>query len=405
MKNNKRQKFFGDRGFTLFISMLSAFIPLSTDIYLPALPKMVTALNTTQNLINFTLVGFFVFYAIGILIWGPLSDKYGRKSILLTGLIIYTIASIACIFSPNVYFLITARVFQAIGCGAATAVSTAIVKDLYEGHERGKVLAIVQSVATLSPVVSPVIGAFILNYTSWRGAFVFLSVIGVISIIGCLLMEETIDEYSDVHVIKTIASLGTVLKIKSFRELLFTFGLRSIPFMSYISASAYIFVDNFGLDEKTYSYFFAFNALFFLLGPILYIRVSKHFDYNKIITFSYIMMIVSGVLMVTIGFESPWLFAITVAPASLFANLVNAPTVNLLIEQVKENVGAASSMMGFMFQVFGIIGMVLISVITFDKVIVMGLMYSVLGVIALVLWFVLFNKPYVKHIPFSKETN
>ncbi len=69
MKNNKRQKFFGDRGFTLFISMLSAFIPLSTDIYLPALPKMVTALNTTQNLINFTLVGFFVFYALGILIW------------------------------------------------------------------------------------------------------------------------------------------------------------------------------------------------------------------------------------------------------------------------------------------------------------------------------------------------
>lgn len=405
MKENKTQKFFGDRGFTLFISMLSSFIPLSTDIYLPALPKMVTALNTTQNLINFTLVGFFVFYALGILIWGPLSDKYGRKPILLFGLVIYTIASIACIFSPNVYFLITARVFQAIGCGAATAVSTAIVKDLYEGHERGKVLAIVQSVGTISPVISPIIGAFILNYTSWRGSFVFLSIIGIIGIIGCLFMEETIDEYSDVHVIKTIASLGTVLKIKSFRKLLITFSLKNIAFMSYILASAYIFIDNFGLSEKIYSYFFAFNALFFLLGPILYIRISKHFYYNKIITFSYVMMIISGILMVTIGFKSPWLFAITIIPASLFSTLVNVPTVNLLIEQVKDNIGAASSMMGFMFQIFGIMGMVLISAITFDKVIVMGLMYSVLGMIALILWFILFNRPYVKHIPFSKATN
>lgn len=402
MKENKTQKFFGDRGFTLFISMLSSFIPLSTDIYLPALPKMVIALNTTQNLINFTLVGFFVFYALGILIWGPLSDKYGRKPILLSGLVIYMIASIACIFSPNIYFLITARVFQAIGCGAATAVSTAVVKDLYEGHKRGKVLAIVQSVGTISPVVSPIIGAFILNYTSWRGSFVFLSIIGIIGIIGCLFMEETIDKYSDVHVIKTIASLGTVLKIKSFRKLLITFSLKNIAFMSYISASAYIFIDNFGLSEKIYSYFFAFNALFFLLGPILYIRISKHFDYNKIITFSYIMMIVSGILMVTIGFKSPWLFAITIIPASLFSTLVNVPTVNLLIEQVKDNIGAASSMMGFMFQVFGIMGMVLISAITFDKVIVMGLMYSVLGVIALILWFVLFNRPYVRYIPFSR---
>lgn len=405
MKENKTQKFFGDRGFTLFISMLSSFIPLSTDIYLPALPKMVAALNTTQNLINFTLVGFFVFYALGILIWGPLSDKYGRKPILLFGLVIYTIASIACIFSPNVYFLIIARIFQAIGCGAATAVSTAVVKDLYEGHERGKVLAIVQSVGTISPVISPIIGAFILNYTSWRGSFVFLSITGIIGIIGCLFMEETIDEYSDVHVIKTIASLGTVLKIKSFRKLLITFSLKNIAFMSYISESAYIFIDNFGLSEKIYSYFFAFNALFFLLGPILYIRISKHFDYKKIITFSYIMMIISGILMVTIGFKNPWLFAITIIPASLFSTLVNVPTVNLLIEQVKDNIGAASSMMGFMFQIFGIMGMVLISAITFDKVIVMGLMYSVLGVIALILWFVLFNRPYVRHIPFSKGIN
>lgn len=405
MKVTNTQKFFGDRGFILYISVLSAFIPLSTDIYLPALPKMVTTLNTTQSLINFTLVGFFVFYAIGILFWGPLSDKYGRKPILLSGLVVYTIASIFCAFSPNVYFLIVARIIQAIGCAATTAVSTAIVKDLYEGQKRGKILAIVQSVGTLSPVISPILGAIILNYTSWRGTFIFLIIIGLISILGALLIEETISTYSNNSIGKTIASLGLVIKNRSFRNLLFTFALRNIPFMSYISASAYIFVDNFGLSEKMYSYFFALNALFFLLGPILYIRVIKYFNYNQLIVFSYTIMAISGILITTIGHRSPWLFAVTVAPASLFATFVNSPTINLLIEQIKDNIGAASSVIGFVFQTFGVIGMLLISLVPFDKVAIMGTMYFILGFAVLFLWNQLKSSPYIKHVPCNNSIN
>lgn len=99
--SKKKQKYLGEKGFIVFIAFLGAFIPLSTDVYLPALPRMVESLNTTTSMVNLTLVFFFIFYAVGTLFWGPLSDKYGRKPILLVGLSIYTVASILCIFSFN----------------------------------------------------------------------------------------------------------------------------------------------------------------------------------------------------------------------------------------------------------------------------------------------------------------
>jgi MFS transporter, DHA1 family, multidrug resistance protein len=192
-QNQKRQRYLGDKGFVAFIAFLSAFIPLSTDIYLPALPRMVESFHTSGSMVNLTFVFFFVFYALGTMFWGPLSDKYGRKRILLVGLTVYTIASISCVFSVSVYQLILYRVLQSIGCGAATAVSTAIVK----GRKRVTILALVQSMGMISPIVSPVIGAIILSTISWRGVFVVLGLIGIIALIGSIAMKETIGKHWD----------------------------------------------------------------------------------------------------------------------------------------------------------------------------------------------------------------
>ena len=125
-------------------------------------------------LINLTLILFFIFYAAGSLFWGTLSDKYGRKRILLIGLVIYTVASALCALSGNVYLLILFRILQAIAAGAATAVAQAIVKDSYSGQKRLSVLTMVSSMTMISPIVAPVVGALILRFTSWRGVFVTL---------------------------------------------------------------------------------------------------------------------------------------------------------------------------------------------------------------------------------------
>lgn len=400
----KTQKYLGDRGFVVFIAFLSAFIPLSTDIYLPALPRMVESLHTSASLVNLTLVFFFIFYAIGTMFWGPLSDKYGRRRILLIGLTIYTIASILCVFSVSVYQLIFYRILQSIGCGAATAVSTAIVKDVYKGRKRVTTLAIVQSMGMLSPIIAPVIGAFILSTISWRGVFVVLGGVGILALAGSIAMEETIGKRYTGSILKSIGRLGAVAKNKSFTSLLVIFSMMSIPSMSFITASSFIYVSGFGLSEKVYSYYFAANAVFFLIGPLLYIRLSKYFSSNLFITVSYIVAIISGILLCIIGNFSPWVFALCIMPISLFSAMMRPPSSNLMLEQLNGDTGAASSLMSCMFTFFGSIGMLLISMNLANRIFVMGLMNLIMGCICLVSWFVISKKSYIKHVSYHTET-
>jgi DHA1 family bicyclomycin/chloramphenicol resistance-like MFS transporter len=392
------QKFLGDKGFIVFIAFLGAFIPLSTDIYLPALPSMVDKLQTTPALINLTIVFFFIFYAAGTLFWGPLSDKYGRKPVLLVGLSIYTAASVLCIFSTNVISLIVFRIFQAIGCGSATAISTAIIKDSFHGEKRARILAIAQTMATTSPIVSPVLGAIILSVTSWRGAFVFLTLIGLVSLIGAMLLQETIGWRFSGSIFFAIKQIKGTLQNKSLVTLLFTFALLNIAFMSFITASSYIYVDGFGVSEKVYSYFFSANAIFLLLGPLAFIQVSKITNYRTIISLGYGVAIFSGLLLLTIGNRGPILFCLSLIPASFFGNMMGPARMNLMIEQVNENIGSASSVISCTFTLFGSIGMFLISTNLINRVTLLGIMYFTAGLVSLILWRIVYNQPYIKRI-------
>jgi len=386
IENEKGQKYLGKKGFLAFITLLSAFIPLSTDIYLPALPKMVESLNTSTSIVNLTLIFFFVFYAFGTILWGPLSDKYGRRTILIVGLAIYAIASILCMFSGNVYQLILFRILQSIGCGASTAVSTAIVKDSYSGRKLVTVLALVQSMAMLSPIISPVIGAMILRVFSWRGVFGILSFLGVLTLAGSIAMEETIEKRYTGSIINSISKLGVIAKNKDFMYILITFSIMSIPSMSFISASSYIFVNGFGLSETVYSYYFAANAVFFLIGPIAYVKLSRYYNEIPYITIAYIIMAISGFAMFITGNLSPIIFMMSLIPASFFGSLIRPQTTSIILNQITEDAGAASSVMSCAFTFFGCIGMLLISSSFLNRIAIMGLMYMITSVISLILW-------------------
>jgi MFS transporter, DHA1 family, multidrug resistance protein len=398
--NQKTQKYLGDKGFVVFIAFLSAFIPLSTDIYLPALPKMVESFHSTTSQISLTIVLFFIFYAIGTMFWGPLSDKYGRKRILIIGLSVYTIASVLCVFSISIYQLILYRIFQSIGCGAATAVATAIVKDVYQGHRRLKILAVVQSMGMLSPIVSPVIGAIILSTFSWRGVFVILTVIGLVTMGGSIAMEETIGIRSTGSIWRAIGRLGVVTKNKAFTSLLINFSMMSIATMSFITASSYIYVNTFGVSEKGYSYYFAANAVFFLLGPLVYIKLSRKYNSNSFITLGFIMMSITGLMLCTIGRLSPQVFALSIIPASFFGSIMGPPRTNLMLEQLEGDTGAASSLMSCAFTFFGSIGMYTISLNFVNRILLMGFMYLIIGMVSLILWINVHRKPYIKQVSY-----
>jgi len=394
-----RQKYLGEKGLIGLIALLSAFVPLSTDLYLPALPGMARYFGVSVNMTNLTLILFFMFFSAGTLIWGPLSDKYGRKPVLLVGLAIYVAASILCANAGDIYGLIGARILQAAGGSAALAVATAMVKDVYSSQNRESILAVVQSMVLISPMVAPVLGAFLLSFTSWRGVFWTLAGIGVLALAGSIVLEETICQRSDRSAFQVICRLGTVLRNPGFTSLLIVFSLVSISTLAFIASSSYIYINGFGLSEQVYSYYFALNALGLIAGPLLYLRISKRFDRRHIIIASFALTVLSGVLVCCLGSLKPWLFAAFLLPATISSSCVRTPGTNLMLEQQKEDTGSAASLMSFFGIFMGSIGMTIISLDWGDPIFALGALTIVVGLICEALWLLVSQRSFIKQVP------
>lgn len=400
MENIERgQKYLGKKGLIALLALLSAFVPLSMDLYLPALPGMATFFGVPVSLVNLTLILFFVFFAAGILVWGPLSDKYGRRPILLVGLTIYVIASVLCACSTDIYQLIAFRVLQAIGASASSAVATAIVKDVYHSREREWILAIVQSMVMISPAIAPVLGAFLLSFTSWRGVFWALTVIGSVALTGSLAYQETIARRSAVTIPQSLGRLGVVLKNPGFFALLALFSMTSISTMAYVASSSYIFQEEFGTSAQAYSYYFAINGIGLLLGPMLYVRLSARFDRDAIVRACFAAIALSGILVFFLGSLGPLAFTLCIMPAIVAGVCSRPPGTNLMLEQQKEDTGSASSLMGCTMTVMGTIGMLLISFDFGGIIPTLGIIITATGLMASAGWRYIFNQPFIKRIP------
>lgn len=397
-KNNEvKQKYLGNKGLIILISLLSAFVPLSTDLYLPALPMMSEYFHVSQAVTNLTLIMFFVFFSIGTLVFGPLSDKYGRKPVLIMGLVFYLIGSIMCVFSANMTLLIFSRIIQAVGGSAASAVATAIVKDVYSGKKRESVLSIVQSMTVISPAIAPVLGSWILKVTSWRGIFVGLALIGLASLVGSILLNETLTNYNKGTVIQTLGRLGVVLKNPGFSSMLLIFSIVNIACMAFISASSYIYQEGFKLTSEVYSYYFTLNAVGMLFGPFLYLKLAGHLKREFIIDVCFIVMIASGILVCIFDNSKPWVFALSLLPSTIASCCMRPPSTNLMLEQQKKDTGSASSLIGGFAMIMGSVGMVIVSFNWSNQVFVIGVLNAVIGLICGIGWKVAYKKPYVRH--------
>ena len=343
-------------------------------------------LNCSVAMVNLSLVVFFIFVSISSIVWGPLSDKYGRKRILLIGVPLYILSSIFCVLSQDVFQLIAARIFQAIGGGAAMAVNLAIVKDVFPGKKRERTLAFVTVLNGTIPVIAPVIGAQIIKFTSWRGTFGALVVIGILVWMFVLSFKETNREYSDVSTLKTTLRLLVVLKNPDFTRLLIVFSAISIPLLGYISVSSFIFIKRFGVSNEAFGLYFGAISVLFTVGGPAYLFLQKLFKPLTIITVCYVGSLISGMLMLTIGQMSPLLFAISIAFGYLSVSISRPPSSSLLLEQQDKDTGSASSLIQASFVLSGSIGMLFISYDWSNRIMVLGIMNLVLSSGGLLLW-------------------
>lgn len=393
MKN--KQSFFGDRTFMVILALLSAFPPLSTDLYLPALPRVMHVMQTSQSLVNLSLSLFLIFFGLGILIWGAVSEKYGRKPILLIGLGLYVSGSIGCALSVSIGQLILARVVQAFGGGAAEAVVTAMVKDMYSGRRRESVLALVMSMVVVAPVVAPVMGAALMKFMSWNAIFWVLASVGSVAFSLSLLLDETLQKRYSGSLIQSLGRLAVVLKNPGFSVLLGVFSMAPLPLMAFIAASSFVYIQGFGMTETLYSFYFAFNALGALVGPLLYLKLSRRFAPGNIITGCFGLLIICGILLDVAGGSSPVYFALTMLGATVSLGLLRPPTANMLLSQQQTDTGAAAALINFMGLFMGSLGMFIISLETGDLIPSLGLMQIIVGAVCGSLWLLVRSKSFI----------
>ena len=391
----KPQPVLGKTGMLFFLVIISAFPPLTIDLYLPALPQMVEVFNTDQSMVNLTLSSYFVTYAVGLLFWGPLSEKFGRKPILLIGLASYMVASVICAMTNSIEQLIGARVFQAFAGSAITVIATAIVKDLYEGREREKIMATIMSLVIIAPMVAPVFGAFLLQIASWRMMFVTLAVFGAFASVLACCYRETLETKYQGSVFRSWGRMGVVMKNRSFVKLLVIFSIIPMALMGFLAAGSYIYINHFGLTEQQFSYAFAFNALCASFGPTIYMKLSYRMPVQKVISGCFALLALAGIFTLTIGDLSPWFFMFIAAPATLMAIIMRVPGTNLMLNQQDHDTGSAVALIQFFSMICGSLGMVLVSIRPDSLIENLGFIQLSVGTLGGLMWLMVRNKEFV----------
>lgn len=355
------QERLGVVGLIVLLVIGSLVTPLSLDMYTPAVPHMTEYFATTDAMVNFTMVGYFLFFAIALLVFGPLSDRYGRKPVLVGGLLVYAGAGVLCALSPTISLLIAARVVQAIGAGAVNATSTAIVKDAFSVKKRESVLSVMQVMFVVGPVLAPIIGAAVLQVASWHATFWILAVIGGLCLVLALLFHETLppEKRFAGTVAGSLRTLVSVGKNKGFSIFLLITSLWNVAFMAYIAVASHIYITFFGLSDLAYSLFFATAALFTAVAPFLWILCRNVLSVRRYITALIVISFATGLLILAFGTQSPFSFCAFFLVFAFIEAAVRPLSTNILLSQQEGDTGAASSLINFAHTAIGTVGMLL----------------------------------------------
>jgi MFS transporter, DHA1 family, multidrug resistance protein len=386
---------------TLFLlALLAAFPPLATDMYLPAIPLLQETWQQPLVVVNLTLVCFFLTYCLLMLFYGPVSDRFGRRRPLLTGLTIFIFGSLVCAVSQGVVALIAARILQASGAAAATALSLAMCKDLFEASERERIMAHIAVIMSLAPMLGPVIGGWIVSSVSWRWVFVVQAAMGAVAWTGVLRMPEPLKSFQQVSLLGTAAAYLRLFRNGRFSGLLMILSLLVLPIFGFIAGAPDIYMGRFGMDERQFGYVFGFNALSIMCGPIAFNRLSRHFSSTALMTVAFAGATLSGGVMALLPHDSPWSLALPMWCLCFFFGLSRPPSNNLLLEQVQQDVGAAAALITFTYMTIGAFSMGAVSFDWSDKIRFLGILGAVVSALTLIAWL---GSKHIYRQPLSKD--
>ncbi|MEU1863309.1 multidrug effflux MFS transporter [Streptomyces gardneri] len=267
---------------TLVLGGLTALPPLSMDMYLPALPEVTGALHAPAATVQLTLTACLAGMALGQLVVGPMSDKWGRRRPLLAGMVVYVLATAVCALAPTAELLIGFRLLQGLAGAAGIVIARAVVRDLYDGVEMARFFSTLMLISGVAPIVAPLIGGQILRITDWRGVFYVLTVIGVLlTLVVWRFLGETLppERRHEGGVGDALRTMRGLLADRVFAGYMLTGGLAFAALFAYISASPYVVQEIYGASPQTFSLLFGVNSIGLVVvgqinGKLLVGRVS-----------------------------------------------------------------------------------------------------------------------------------
>lgn len=356
----------------ILLSLLAAFPPLSIDMYLPAIPRLQELWGIPFSLANLSLVVFFVTFSVCLLIHGPLSDRFGRRPVLISGIVLFIFGSLLCATADSIYFLLGARAIQAAGAAAASSLALALSKDLYEGAERQKILAYIGVIMAFCPMLAPTLGGWMMHFGSWRWIFVAQACIALVGLYGTYRLKEPLTEFTSGGVLAVAGRYVEVMKNGRFTALAIAFACMVFPHFAFIGGSTAIYITGFGMTEQTFGIYFGANAFGFMVGSFTCTRLSGIFKPKQMLSFSLFCILCGGVLMLALGGSSPMAVAVPMAFITFSVGLSRPVANSLILDQVDRDIGAASSVMTFLMFMVGAFSMEVISLEWDSKITVLG---------------------------------
>ncbi|HEY0045184.1 MAG TPA: multidrug effflux MFS transporter [Flavobacterium sp.] len=373
----------------LILGSLTALGPFSIDMYLPGFSAIAADLNTSVNNVSLSLSSYFIGIASGQLLYGPLLDKFGRKKPLYLGLIVYSLASLGCIFVTDINAFILLRFIQAVGSCGATVAAMAMVRDLFPVKDTPKVYSMLMLVVGLSPMLAPTIGGYVIAGLGWHVVFLILLAMGLLILLAARLglpKTRPADPTISLKPKPILHNFYHVLREPQFYTYACSGAIAFSGLFTYVAGSPILFMDIFHVDEKTYGWIFAFMSLSFIGSSQLNsVLLRKYRSEQLVFAALFLQCLIAGLFLLAAYYNLLDLYQ-TIGMLFLYLaclGLSNPNTAGLSLAPFSRNTGSASALLGAMQLGLGALASVAVGIFVKDSMIPMVAIMAVGTVLAI----------------------
>lgn len=384
--------------YALVLGGLTAFGPLSVDMYLPALPAMTRDLSSGDTAMQLTLAAFIVGLGIGQLVVGPLSDALGRRRPLLVGIAVFVVASVLCAISPSAETLIAARTLQAFGAAAGVVIARATVRDLYSGVAMARFFSMLMLVTGLAPILAPVIGGQLLTVTSWRGIFWALTGFGVLLLtVAAFALPEPLppERRRQARFGPVLRTYRSLLNDRLFLGYALAVGLAFAGMFTYISGSSFVLQGVYGLSPVEYSFVFGANGLGLVAASQVNGRIVGRFRQRTLLRTGLLATTAGALGMVVATVFGLGLVGLLIPLFVLVSSigLIMPNATSLALADHPHTAGSASALLGVVQFLVGGAASPLVGLFGENSAIPMATIMAVSGLLALLSFSTLTHRP------------